>query len=126
MSDRVGDVTPQSGPLPRKAIAAGVVAVVAMAVLLGRIYGIAVSVLVLAATALVGVVGFVFRTLQSIAEPSDDDVLSSLAPTDADARKLAALRALKDIDYEHALGNLDDEDHAELSARYRTQAKQAM
>ena len=126
MSERAEDATTQSGPIPRRMIAAGGVTVLAVAVVLGRVYGIAVSVLLLAAAALVGVVAFVFRTMQSVAEPPDEDVLADLAPTDAAARKLAALRALKDIDYEHALGNLNDEDHAELSARYRAQAKQAM
>lgn len=80
----------------------------------------------LATLALIGIVSFVFRTLQSIAEPRDEDVLADLAPTEADARKTTALRALKDIDYEHSLGNLSDEDHAELTARYRGEAKQAM
>jgi len=113
-------------PIPRRAIVGAALVALVVAGVLAKMYGLAVSVLLLAAVALVGVVGFVFRTMQSIAEPSDEDVLSDLAPTDADARKLAALRALKDIDYEHALGNLSDEDHADLSARYRAQAKLAM
>lgn len=126
--DERAEETPAAAkPIPRAFLVAGVVAVVAIAVIVGRIYGVAVSALVLAAAALVGVVAFVFRTLQAIAEPPDDDILADHSqPTDADARKLAALRALKDIDYEHSLGNLTDEDHAELSVRYRAEAKKAM
>jgi ribosomal protein L40E len=38
-------------------------------------------------------------------------------------RKRTALRALKDLEFDHALGKIGDKDYAELSARYREQAK---
>ncbi len=33
------------------------------------------------------------------------------------------LRALKDLELEHSVGKIDDDDYAEISARYREQAK---
>lgn len=132
MTDRVeshdenADVPERGQPIPRTAIAGVIVAALVFSVVMGRVYGVAVAVLVLAAGTLVGVVTFVFRMLQSIAEPADEDILAEIAPTDSDSRKITALRALKDIDYEHSLGNLSDEDHAELTARYREEAKVAM
>ena len=33
------------------------------------------------------------------------------------------LRALKDLELEHSVGKIDDEDYAQISARYREQAK---
>jgi hypothetical protein len=45
------------------------------------------------------------------------------SPDSPAERKRAALRGLKDLELEHALGKIDDADYAELSARYREQAK---
>ena len=112
--------------LPRWAIGAAVGAVVVGAVVLARVYGIGESILLLAAGALVLVVTFVFRALQSIAEPSDEDILAELAPTFADERKRSALRALREIEYERTLGKLNENDFTDLSAHYRQEAKRAM
>ena len=38
-------------------------------------------------------------------------------------RKMAVLRALKDLEFEHSVGKLTDEDYEQLSTQYRTQAK---
>src|SRR5207302_1390798 len=37
-------------------------------------------------------------------------------------RKRAALRALRELDFEHGAGHLSDADHAELRARYESEA----
>jgi hypothetical protein len=38
-------------------------------------------------------------------------------------RKRMVLRALKDLELEHSVGKIDDDDYAEISGKYREQAK---
>ena len=40
--------------------------------------------------------------------------------------KRAVLRALKDLEYERSVGKISPEDYAELSAKYRAEAKRLM
>src|SRR5262245_13399620 len=88
-------------------------------------FGIAVSIISLAAMALLTVIGMSFRAVQGLTEPDlDADVLE--APTPAEMQKRAAIKALKDLEYERAIGNIVDEDYRELEARYREEAKRAM
>jgi hypothetical protein len=44
----------------------------------------------------------------------------------APERKRETLRALKDLEFEHSIGKIDDADFAELEARYRSTAKALM
>jgi hypothetical protein len=45
------------------------------------------------------------------------------APSKVEEEKRAVLRALKDLEYERGVGKISPEDYAELSARYRAEAK---
>jgi hypothetical protein len=104
--------------------AAGLVLVAV--VVLGFRYGVAVSFLALSALALLGVVWLLYRSIQTLVEPGDQDAEALFAPTFAEDRKRAALKALKDLDYEKSIGNVTDEDYKQLLGRYREEAKRAM
>jgi rubrerythrin len=95
--------------------------------LVGRFVGVGPAILVLAATALLCVVGFLFRAVQSVAEPhEDEDALSSIPPSLAEEQKRAALRALKELEFEKSVGNISPDDYAVIVERYREEAKRAM
>ncbi len=60
-------------------------------------------------------------------ESSDDeDDGGSGVPADLEDRKNSALRALRDIDFEHSIRRLSDEDHEALREKYRAEARAAM
>jgi hypothetical protein len=44
-------------------------------------------------------------------------------PSAEEEQKRAVLRALKDLEYERSVGKISDHDYADLSARYREDAK---
>ncbi len=94
--------------------------------MLGVRFGIAVSFLALAACAIVTVVWLVFRSIQTLVEPGETEAEVAVAPTAAEDRKRAALKALKDLQYERSIGNVSEDDYGQLLARYREEAKQAM
>lgn len=88
-------------------------------------------VLWLAFALLVGAVLLFWEALRLIIDPKatgDESVAeaerSSLA--DLEARKHAAIRALKDIEFEHSIRRLSDDDYAMLRERYRAEARAAM
>ena len=116
----------EARPLPWWTVVAVAVVVLALAVVVGRLFGVGPAILVLAATALLVVVGFLFRAVQSAAEPSDDDDAIALPPTLAEVQKRAALRALKELEFEKSVGNISAEDYEVIVGRYRDEAKRAM
>ena len=124
--DEGDDAGEESRALPRWAIPLGIVADLALVVTVGRMFGVGPAILVLAATALLVVVGFLFRAVQSAAEPSDEDEAIALPPTLAEEQKRAALRALKELEFEKSVGNISAEDYEVIVGRYRAEAKRAM
>ena len=69
-----------------------------------------------------------WHSLRTLAGDADVDVGLELARNAhavrcSPTRKRRALRALKDLEQEHALGKIDDVDYAALDADYRAQAK---
>ena len=102
--------------------------IVLATVIVGLRFGVAPALLVMCAAALLTVVGLVFRAFQLVAEPTDDalDAEPTAVPTAAEEHKRAALRALKDIEYERSVGNITEADYGELLARYRDEAKRSM
>jgi hypothetical protein len=85
------------------------------------------ALLLLAAFAfLVLALGLVYSTLTNLGQIEAmtlDEALEYAALTHNEERKLAVLRGLKDLEYEHALGKISEEDYALLSRRYRQQAR---
>jgi rRNA maturation endonuclease Nob1 len=108
----------------------GPVVIVATAVVVGELTSLGLALLVLAGGALFGTVAFFWASLRTLggdaplAEGFDQMARRSIEAPDSPAeRKRAALRGLKDLEFEHALGKIDDADYAELSAHYREEAK---
>jgi hypothetical protein len=95
----------------------------------GALRGGASVALWLAFAALAAAVLLFWEALRSLVDPAapadhDDDDASRLASLES--RKNAALRALKDIAFEHSIGRLGDADYAQLEVRYRAEARAAL
>ena len=92
-------------------------------------FGIGPAILVLASGALVGVIAFLWASLRTLGgdAPLPEALVAAGAArhvvTSAEERKIRTLRALKDLEHEHAIGKIDDADYDLISARYREQAK---
>jgi len=100
---------------------------VVCAIVVGVFAGVASALLVFVTGALLGSILLVWHSLRTLAgdatvDPAFDAALSR-APTELAERKRRALRALKDIEQEHAVGKIDDADFATLDAEYRERAK---
>jgi hypothetical protein len=108
------------------ALRLGWLPVVALAAVLGSIYGLGMAFLILAGGVLLGVI-LLFRSsllsLTSEAPMTLEEALSLSAPSAEEEQKQAVLRALKDLDYERSVGKISDQDYQELSQRYRSDAK---
>lgn len=101
---------------------------------MGLVYSIGPAILVLAAGAILSVIAFLWASLRTLSgdAPLDEGLVavnvaarasSSESPAE---RKRRVLRALKDLEHEHAIGKLDDADYAQISARYREEAKEIL
>lgn len=67
------------------------------------------------------------RTALDPAAPGDDpDADDEGVPSELEARKRAALQALRDIEFERSIGRLSEEDYKELEKKYRAEARAAM
>jgi ribosomal protein L40E len=95
-------------------------------------FGVGPGILVLAAGALVGVIGLLWASLRTLGgdAPLAEGLVAATAMrekvSNAGERKRRVLRALKDLELEHSVGKIDDDDYAEISARYREQAKEIL
>jgi hypothetical protein len=108
-------------------------ATVVVASVVGVVLSLGQALLVLAAGALFGTVAFFWASLRTLggqaplAEGFDQLSRRRVESPDGPAeRKRTALRALKDLAFEHEVGKLDDADYAELSAHYRDIAKSVL
>jgi hypothetical protein len=102
---------------------------VASAIGIGFVSGVGAGLLVLAAGALLGTIAFLWASLRTLsgdaALPIELELMAARGGRSSDLaeQKIRALRALKDIESEHALGKIDDDDYNDLVARYRDEAK---
>jgi hypothetical protein len=95
----------------------------------GQFSGIQLAFLALAGGVLVLVIALLWVSVQSLTGGSAlgfEEALGMGAPSKVEEEKRAVLRALKDLEYERGVGKISPEDFAELSARYRAQAKSLM
>src|SRR5260370_7712881 len=116
-----------------RAFAWGLPAVsVVTAVVVAWLASLGPALLVLAAGAMLGTIAVLWASLRTL---SGDAPLRAGLEAMASHRhavtrladdKRRVLRALKDLESEHALGKIDDADYQSLSARYREEAKAMM
>ena len=102
---------------------------VVVAVPLGLARGAASAVLWLAFATLASAVLLFWETLRTLVDPTvpvADEEDEDLRLAAIEARKTAALRALKDIAFERSIGRLGDDDYKQLEVRYRAEAREAM
>jgi len=105
---------------------------VVSAVVVGFALGVGPALLVLAFGALVGTIGLLWTSLRTLS--GDAPLPAGLERAASQSRGASAivehkhrvLRALKDLESEHAIGKIDDADYDAISGRYREEAKSVM
>jgi ribosomal protein L40E len=108
------------------------VAFITSAVIVGFVASVGSALLVAAAGALLGTIALLWTSLRTLSGdaplPSGfDDVATQRDGVDTLAEdKRRALRALKDLENERALGRIDDADYETFQNRYREEAKDLM
>ncbi len=99
---------------------------VGVALVTGATVGLGPALLVLAGGMLLGVVLLLWSSLGRLTGESPltlEEAMGLAAPSAEEERKRSILRALKDLEYERSVGKISNEDFAELSSRYRGEAK---
>lgn len=95
-------------------------------IIVGATTGPQLAFLTAAAGVLVLVITLMWSSVQSLtggAPIGFEEALSMGAPSKVEEEKRAVLRALKDLEYERSVGKISPEDYAELSSKYRAEAK---
>lgn len=95
----------------------------------GAVVGLGPGLLVLSGSVLLFAVFLLWSSLERLSGESPltvEEAIGLGAPTPEEERKRAVLRALKDLEYERSVGKISEEDYAELSARYRAEAKRLL
>jgi hypothetical protein len=99
---------------------------VVAALVAGATTGLGPALLILAGGMLLGAVLLLWSSLGRLTGESPltlEEAIGLGAPSPEEERKRSILRALKDLEFERSVGKLSEEDFAELSTRYRTEAK---
>jgi len=134
--------TPASRPAPDgdaaeralgRAVAAGLpILSIACALIVGFVASVGSGLLVLASGALIGTIALLWASVRTLSGdaplPADLEALAA-QNRDVDALvedKRRVLRALKDLENEHAIGKIDDADYETIAAQYRQEAKALM
>lgn len=107
------------------------VVTIAGSIAMGLLASIGPALLVLLGGAILGAVMLLWGSVRTLT--GDAALTPALATaairervSDAQERKRRALRALKDLEQEHDVGKIDDEDFERLSQEYRVEAKAAL
>ena len=103
--------------------------VIILASLLGNHFGLGVGLLTVAGGVLCGSIWLIWSSLQGLSGDAPltlDEALSLGAPSAEEEQKRAVLRALKDLEYERAVGKINDADYANLAEHYRNEAKRLL
>jgi hypothetical protein len=104
-------------------------AVVVAAAVLGHFFGLGLGLLIVAGGVLAGSIWLIWSSLQGLGGDVPitlEEALSLGAPSAEEEQKRAVLRALKDLEYERAVGKIGDEDYASLAEHYRGEAKRLL
>jgi hypothetical protein len=105
------------------------VVVILAAIAFGKGFGLGIGLLTLAGGVLCGVIWLLWSSLQGLTGEAPltlEEALSLGAPSAEEEQKRAVLRALKDLEYERAVGKINDADYASLAEHYRGEAKRLL
>jgi hypothetical protein len=105
------------------------VTIVAAAIVGGNLYGLGVGLLTFAGGVLCSTIWLIWSSLQGLSSDAPltlDEALSLGAPSAEEEQKRAVLRALKDLEYERAVGKINDADYESLAQHYRNEAKRLL
>jgi topoisomerase IA-like protein len=103
--------------------------VLGLAILLGNIFGLGLGLLVFGGGVLGGGIWLIWSSLQGLmgeAPLTLEEAISLGAPSAEEEQKRAVLRALKDLEYERAVGKINDDDYTQLAEHYRKEAKRLL
>jgi hypothetical protein len=103
--------------------------VVVAASALGHYLGLGVGLLTVAGGVLSGSIWLIWSSLQGLSGDAPltlEEALSLGAPSAEEEQKRAVLRALKDLEYERAVGKINDTDYETLAEHYRNEAKRLL
>jgi hypothetical protein len=103
--------------------------VVLAASVLGHFFGLSVGLLTLAGGVLCGSIWLIWSSLQGLSNEAPltlEEALSLGAPSAEEEQKRSVLRALKDLEYERAVGKINDADYENLAEHYRSEAKRLL
>ncbi|MBL8605484.1 MAG: zinc ribbon domain-containing protein [Myxococcales bacterium] len=117
--------------IARHAALSGALAMLAVASVLALLRGAPSGVLWVAFGALAAAVMLFWEALRLVLDPSasgddGDDDQEARSTAALEARKRAALRAIKDLQFERSLERITEEDFEALSSKYRAEARAAM
>ncbi|MFO0651902.1 MAG: zinc ribbon domain-containing protein [Polyangiales bacterium] len=108
----------------------GAAVVVLVAIPVGITRGAPAVALWLAFSALASAVLMFWEALRVTLDPTapgdEVEIDDEGVPAELDARKKAALQALRDIEFERSIGRLSEEDYKGLEKKYRDEARAAM
>jgi hypothetical protein len=102
------------------------------AVVVGVVASLGSALLVLASGALLGTIALLWASVRTLSGdaplPVDLEAIAArrYRVDDLGEQKTRVLRALKDLETEHALGKIDDADYGTIVSRYRDEAKTVM
>jgi len=103
--------------------------VIILASLFGHHFGLGVGLLIVAGGVLGGSIWLIWSSLHGLSSDAPltlDEALSLGAPSAEEEQKRAVLRALKDLEYERAVGKINDADYTNLAQHYRNEAKRLL
>ncbi|MEQ9320623.1 MAG: hypothetical protein RIF41_15755 [Polyangiaceae bacterium] len=116
-------------PLPGYVRVIAVAALVIVGNVVGALYGPPMAVLVFAGGVMLGAIAAFWTSIRALfgeTRLTGEDAYALGAPTAEEEQKRAVLRAIKDIQFEHGVGKISDEDYEYLLAKYRSEAKRLL
>lgn len=119
---------PRDGKTSVPAIA-WVLLAVTTGLIAAQFYGRGAFFLVTAGCVLLAAVFILWNSIQALTGDAPltlEEALTLTAPSTEEERKVAVLRALKDLEYERSVGKLSEEDYLDLTRKYRQEAKQLL
>jgi hypothetical protein len=95
----------------------------------GMTLGPSFAILVLAGGVMVSAIALFWTSLRALfgeTKLSPEDAFAIGAPSVEEEQKRAVLRAIKDLEFEHAVGKISNDDYRVLLSKYRAEAKRLL